>query len=62
MTAYDAGQRADFCVAVLGAAAALTGLVFLAVSINLRRILDYPHLPGRAGQTVILFTMPMIMR
>jgi hypothetical protein len=31
-----------------GAAATLTGLVFVAVSINLARILSIPGLPGRA--------------
>jgi hypothetical protein len=59
VTAYDASQWADFSVAVLGGAAALVGLVFLAVSINLRQILSFPHLPGRAGQTLVLFTMPL---
>jgi len=34
---------------------ALAGLVFVAVSINIRRILSVPSLPGRAGETVILF-------
>jgi modulator of FtsH protease len=42
-------------------AAALAGLVFLAVSINLRQILSFPHLPGRAGQTLVLFTMPLLI-
>lgn len=36
--------------------AALTGLVFVALSINLARILSFPWLPGRAGETVaVLF-------
>ncbi len=36
----------------MGAAAALSGLIFVAVSINLNRVLEYPALPGRAGTTV----------
>ncbi len=44
-----------FAAALAGASAALAGLVFVAVSINIRRILSVPRLPGRAGETVILF-------
>jgi type III secretory pathway component EscV len=44
----------NFFVAELGAAAALTGLVIVAVSINLARILSYPMLPGRAAETLAL--------
>jgi modulator of FtsH protease len=35
------------------AAATLTGLLFVAVSINLSRILQYPHLPNRAVEALI---------
>ena len=38
----------DFFVAQVGATAALEGLVIVAVSINLKQILAYAHLPGRA--------------
>jgi modulator of FtsH protease len=37
------------------AAATLTGLVFVAVSINLGRILSVPGLPGRAGESLLQF-------
>jgi hypothetical protein len=35
----------------IGASAALTGLLFVAISINLEQILKYPQLPGRAAVT-----------
>jgi hypothetical protein len=38
----------DFFVAQVGASAALTGLIFVAVSINLEKILKFAHLPTRA--------------
>ncbi len=44
---------ANFFMAELGALAALTGFVVVAISINLSRILSYPHLPTRAGEALI---------
>ena len=38
-----------------GAAATLIGLVFVAVSINLDRVLAYPGLPERAAESVLQF-------
>lgn len=38
-----------------GAAATLVGLVFVAVSINLDRVLAYPGLPDRAAETILQF-------
>jgi hypothetical protein len=45
---------ANFFVAEVGAAAALSGLVIVAISINLQRILAFPQLPGRAAEMLIL--------
>jgi hypothetical protein len=50
------GNWADFFAAQLGAAAALTGLVIVGISINLTRILADPGLPGRAAETLVLPT------
>jgi hypothetical protein len=51
----------SFFVAQVGASAALTGLVFVALSINLARIIDYPQLVGRAGEAVILLVQPVVL-
>ena len=48
------GSWADFFSAELGAAAALTGLVIVGISINIARILAEPGLPGRAAETLVL--------
>jgi modulator of FtsH protease len=50
--AYSADQWSDFALGVAGAAAALTGLLFVAVSLNLEQILSYRYLPGRAATTL----------
>ena len=44
----------DFLVAEVGATAAFTGLLIVAVSINLQRILAFPQLPGRAAEMLIM--------
>lgn len=53
MTAYDPGEWTDFFVAAAGASAALAGLVFVAVSINIDRILTMQGVPERALETVL---------
>jgi hypothetical protein len=54
-TAWDA-----FGTTVATAAATLTGLLFIAVSINLKRILENQSLPGRAATTLLFFAFPLI--
>lgn len=50
----EAGHWSDFFLGEVGATAALAGLVIVAVSINLQRILAFPQLPGRAGEMLIM--------
>jgi hypothetical protein len=50
-----------FFTAQAGAFAALTGLVFVALSINLKEILGSPGLPGRAGEAVIVLVEPVLI-
>ena len=52
--AFAPAHWANLFVAAAGAAAGLTGLVFVAVSINIRAILDKPGLPERALATVMV--------
>jgi hypothetical protein len=47
------GEWGDFFAAQVGAAAALTGLVIVGISINVTRILSEPGLPGRAAETLV---------
>jgi hypothetical protein len=47
------GEWVDFFVAQVGAAAALTGLIIVGISINITRILSDPGLPGRAAETLV---------
>jgi hypothetical protein len=51
----------DFLVAASGAAAALTGLIFVGVSINLNRILSIPTLVSRASISMVLLLAILIV-
>jgi hypothetical protein len=61
MSAYAAGEWTDFSVAVLGAAAALSGLLFASISINIERIMADDRLPARAAQTLVFFATPAVL-
>jgi hypothetical protein len=51
----------NFFIAEVGASAALAGLIFVGVSINLNRILSLPQLPNRALLTLILLLTILII-
>ena len=54
------GTWANFALVVGGASAALTGLLFVAVSLNAQRIAEHPALRASAGQTLVLFVVPLL--
>ena len=61
VAAYDLSSWGAFAAAEVGAAAALTGLLFVAVSINLDRILSFPKLPARAGETLVTLLLVLVV-
>jgi hypothetical protein len=61
VTAYDAADWHDLFVAAAGAAAALDGLLFVAISINIKHILDNPGLPRLAVRAIILLLALLLM-
>jgi hypothetical protein len=51
----------DLFAATAGSSAALTGLIFVGVSINLTKILSIPNLPGRALLSLIFLMTIMLI-
>jgi hypothetical protein len=65
MNGYDAAAWTGFLTAITGAAAALAGLLFVAVSLNLERILEPPPqgttmLPARAAETLAILVFVLM--
>jgi hypothetical protein len=61
MNGYDLAAFAGFFTAVTGAAAALAGLLFVAVSINLKNILEgTTMLPARAAETLAMLLFVVV--
>jgi hypothetical protein len=56
-----ASEWTDLFVAAAGASAALTGLVFVAVSINIQEILRLPGVPDRALATLMLLLAAVVI-
>ena len=51
----------NFFAAEVGAIAALTGLIVVAVSINLTRILAFAQLPARAGESLVILISALLI-
>jgi hypothetical protein len=61
VSGYDPHAWVEFGVALAGAAAVLAGLIFVSVSINLEKVLEVHGLPGRAGESIVMFTGVLIL-
>jgi hypothetical protein len=56
-----AADWANFFIAEVGASAALAGLVVVAISINLSRILSFPQLPARAAESLVMLMGALVL-
>ncbi|HTA83873.1 MAG TPA: hypothetical protein VK783_13095 [Bacteroidia bacterium] len=54
-------EWSDFFVAITGASAALTGLIFVGVSISLDKILAIARLPSRAFEALLLLVTVLVV-
>jgi hypothetical protein len=60
-TAYAPEEWKDLFVAMAGASAALAGLLFVAVSINVDRIIHFKGLPERGVETLALLLSALVV-
>ncbi|HKZ12343.1 MAG TPA: hypothetical protein VJL81_00715 [Solirubrobacterales bacterium] len=60
-TAYAPEEWKDLFVAMAGASAALAGLLFVAVSINVDRIVHFKGLPERGVETLALLLAVLVV-
>jgi len=58
--AFDIEAWSDYGVAIVGGAAALSGLLFVAVSVNAAWFSSSEAHRGRAGQASVLFIVPLL--
>jgi hypothetical protein len=58
--AFDIKAWSDYGVAIVGGAAALAGLLFVAVSVNSAWFSSSTAHRGRAGQALVLFVVPLV--
>jgi hypothetical protein len=57
---YSTAMWTNFFIAAAGASAALAGLVFVALSVNISRIIGAEHLPSRAGAAVGMLMLILV--
>jgi modulator of FtsH protease len=60
VTAYDVSDWSDFALAQLGASAALLGLVFVGMSINLKEFVSVRSLVNRALEAIVLLATVLL--
>ena len=58
--AFDVNAWSDYGVAIVSGAAALAGLLFVAVSVNSAWFSSSEAHRGRAGQALVLFVVPLV--
>jgi modulator of FtsH protease len=58
--AYDPHLWSDFLAATVGAGTGLAGLIFVALSINLGRLVSRPKLATRAGETLAMLLLAVV--
>ena len=51
----------NFAIVVGGASGALTGLLFVAVSLSIQKLVERPTLRASAAQTLIVFILPLLV-